>query len=126
MIGETDLKIIKLFFSNCGINFENLQDLDGMIINRELLLSENTYLKIKPMINDLKKIFSSSSHTSMQIIAFKKQRWPLINIVRQILRSCEYILVPKRISDGYDKYGKKQFRRIFIINKFNKNLITEI
>ena len=95
-----------------------------MIIPREILLSENTYLKIKPIILELKKIFSSSSHTSMQMIAFKKQRWPLINLVRQVLRSCEYSLAPKRICDGYGKDGQKKFRRIFIINKLNKKIIS--
>ena len=124
MIEENYYKLIKVFLSQCGIEFENFQDLDGMIIPREILLSEKTYLKIKPMILELKKIFSSSSHTSMQMIAFKKQRWPLINLVRQVLKSCEYSLVPKRISDGYDKNGQKKFRRIFIINKLNKKIIS--
>jgi len=124
MTEENSFKLIKNFLSQCGIEFENFQDLDGMIIPREILLSENTYLKIKPMILELKKIFSSSSHTSMQMIAFKKQRWPLINLVRQVLRSYEYSLVPKRICDGYGKDGQKKFRRIFIINKLNKKIIT--
>ena len=124
MTEENSFKLIKNFLSQCGIEFENFQDLDGMIIPREILLSENTYLKIKPMILELKKIFSSSSHTSMQMIAFKKQRWPLINLVRQVLRSCEYSLAPKRICDGYGKDGQKKFRRIFIINKLNKKIIT--
>ena len=124
MTEENSFKLIKNFLSQCGIEFENFQDLDGMIIPREILLSENTYLKIKPMILELKKIFSSSSHTSMQMIAFKKQRWPLINLVRQVLRSCEYSLTPKRICDGYGKDGQKKFRRIFIINKLNKKIIT--
>ena len=122
MTEENSFKLIKVFLSQCGIEFENFQDLDGMIIPREILLSENTYLKIKPMILELKKIFSSSSHTSMQMIAFKKQRWPLINLVRQVLRSCEYSLAPKRICDGYGKDGQKKFRRIFIINKLNKKI----
>ena len=124
MTEENSFKLIKNFLSQCGIEFENFQDLDGMIIPREILLSENTYLKIKPMILELKKIFSSSSHTSMQMIAFKKQRWPLINLVRQVLRSCEYSLTPKRICDGYGKDGQKKFRRIFIINKLNKKIIS--
>ena len=124
MTEENSFKLIKNFLSQCGIEFENFQDLDGMIIPREILLSENTYLKIKPMILELKKIFSSSFHTSMQMIAFKKQRWPLINLVRQVLRSCEYSLTPKRICDGYGKDGQKKFRRIFIINKLNKKIIT--
>ena len=124
MIEENYYKLIKVFLSQCGIEFENFQDLDGMIIPREILLSENTYLKIKPMILELKKIFSSSFHTSMQMIACKKQRWPLINLVRQVLRSCEYSLAPKRICDGYGKDGQKKFRRIFIINKLNKKIIS--
>ena len=124
MTEENSFKLIKNFLSQCGIEFENFQDLDGMIIPREILLSENTYLKIKPMILELKKIFSSSFHTSMQMIAFKKQRWPLINLVRQVLRSCEYSLAPKRICDGYGKDGQKKFRRIFIINKLNKKIIS--
>jgi hypothetical protein len=124
MTEENSFKLIKVFLSQCGIEFENFQDLDGMIIPREILLSENTYLKIKPMILELKKIFSSSSHTSMQMIAFKKQRWPLINLVRQVLRSYEYSLTPKRICDGYGKDGQKKFRRIFIINKLNKKIIS--
>ena len=124
MTEENSFKLIKNFLSQCGIEFENFQDLDGMIIPREILLSENTYLKIKPIILELKKIFSSSSHTSMQMIAFKKQRWPLINLVRQVLRSCEYSLAPKRICDGYGKDGQKKFRRIFIINKLNKKIIS--
>jgi hypothetical protein len=124
MTEENSFKLIKVFLSQCGIEFENFQDLDGMIIPREILLSENTYLKIKPMILELKKIFSSSFHTSMQMIAFKKQRWPLINLVRQVLRSCEYSLAPKRICDGYGKDGQKKFRRIFIINKLNKKIIS--
>ena len=124
MTEENSFKLIKNFLSQCGIEFENFQDLDGMIIPREILLSENTYLKIKPMILELKKIFSSSFHTSMQMIACKKQRWPLINLVRQVLRSCEYSLTPKRICDGYGKDGQKKFRRIFIINKLNKKIIS--
>ena len=124
MTEENSFKLIKNFLSQCGIEFENFQDLDGMIIPREILLSENTYLKIKPMILELKKKFSSSFHTSMQMIACKKQRWPLINLVRQVLRSCEYSLTPKRICDGYGKDGQKKFRRIFIINKLNKKIIS--
>jgi hypothetical protein len=121
MFTEEQSKLVKNFLSQCGIEFENFSDLDGMIIHRETLLLETTYLKIKPLINDLKTIFSSSSHTSMQKVAFKKQRWPLINLVRQILRSCEYGLVPKRVSDGYETDGQKKYRRIFIISHMKKN-----
>lgn len=125
MLDETIFKTISNFFLQCGIKFEKFEDLEGMIIQRDILLLETTYLKIKPIIADLKKIFSSSSHTSMQNIAFKKQRWPLINLVRQVLKSCNYVMIPKRISDGYEENGKKKFKRIFIINKINKNNVCK-
>lgn len=125
MLTQEQLNTVKNFLFQCGIQFENFSDLDGLIIPRETLLLETTYLKLKPVINDLKAIFSSSSHTSMQKVAFKKQRWPLINLVRQILRSCDYVLVPKRISDGYEKDGQKKYRRVFIINKRGVKIETE-
>ena len=120
MFDKTIEYTIKNFLDNCGIKFESFDDLDGMIIPREILLMETTYNAIKPHILELKKIFSSSYHTSMQNVACKKQRWPLINLVRQVLKSCNHVLVPKRISDGYQEDGQKKFKRIFIIKKIIK------
>lgn len=54
----------------------------------------------------------------MQKDADKSQRWPLINIVRQILHKYNYKLEPIRVCDGYAKDGKKKYKRLFqIINK---------
>jgi hypothetical protein len=33
------------------------------------------------------------------------------------LRSCNYKLTPKRVSDGYTVDGKKKYKRMFIIEK---------
>ena len=65
----------------------------------------------------MKKIFSSSYLTSLQDTAEDKQRWPLLNLIRQLLRSCNYKLTPKRISDGYTLDGKKKYKRMFIVEK---------
>ena len=51
---------------------------------------------------------------------WKEQKWPLLNLVRQVLRSCHYKMTPKRVSAGYTKDGKKIFKRMFIIEKLNK------
>ena len=45
--------------------------------------------------------------TSLQTNAPKKQKWPLLNLVRQVLRYCHYKMTPKRVSAGYTKDGKK-------------------
>ena len=71
-------------------------------------------------IPELKKLFSSSYLTSLQSSATKTQKWPLINLIRQILRSSGYNLTPKRLCDGYTSGGVKKYRRIFIIEKQTK------
>ena len=66
----------------------------------------------------LKKKFSSSALTSLQSGAQKEQKWPLLNLVRQILRVCNYKMEPVRRSDGYDDEGKKKYKRFFLVKKF--------
>ena len=39
----------------------------------------------------------------------KTQRWPLINIVRQILKQYNFLFEPIRKSDGYTEDGKKKY-----------------
>jgi hypothetical protein len=92
-------------------------DINGMLIPREFLLDDITYDKIKKNIPSIKQYFSSSYMTSLQSHADARQRWPLLNLIRQILRSSNYKLIPKRICDGYSVDGKKKYKRMFIIEK---------
>ena len=48
------------------------------------------YEEIKKHIPELKKIFSSSCMTSLQKNAYKSQKWPLLNLARQILSFYNY------------------------------------
>ena len=59
--------------------------------------------------------------TSLQKGAAKTQKWPLINIVRQILKSYGYKMRPLRVANGYTKAGKKLYRRFFIVEKKMNN-----
>lgn len=121
-----DIKVIISFLNDCGIKCERLEELDGAIIERDGLLSEETYKSILPKIVELKRVFSSSSHTGLHSSAHIKQRWPLINIVRQVLRSCKYEMEPKRLSNGYTKDGIKLYRRVFIIRCIKGSELKEI
>ena len=76
------------------------------------------YEKVKPLINELKKKFSSSSLTALQKDAAKEQKWPLLNLVRQILKACDYHMKPIRKSAGYTADGKKKYARFFLISKY--------
>jgi len=92
-------------------------DVNGLLIPREVLLDDTTYDKIKINIPLLKQFFSSSDMTSLQSHADTQQRWPLLNLIRQILRAYNYKLVPKRLCNGYSSDGKKKYKRMFIIEK---------
>jgi len=105
------------FLNKATIVCNNINDLNGMLIPREIFINEEKYKNIKEDIPELKKIFSSSYLTSLQDTAEDKQRWPLLNLIRQLLRSCNYKLTPKRISDGYTLDGKKKYKRMFIVEK---------
>ena len=121
--------LIYKFLHKCDFVFDKIEQLDGMLIPRDMLLDEKKYLDISQNIVELKKIFSSSMLTSLQTNAQKKQKWPLLNLVRQILKSNDYKMEPIRKSNGYTKDGKKRYLRFFLIKKFNtipKNLKKEL
>lgn len=113
---EKNIIIIK-FLNTCGVNCKNILELDGMILYRNNYIFSNNYEKIKPSIYELKKILSSSLYTALHNDADKKQRYPLVNLIRQILKSIDYKMIPKRISDGYTVDGIKKYKRIFLIEK---------
>ena len=94
-----------------------MNDLDGITIFREILLNNSTYDKLKNDIPKLKYILSSTSFTSVHKNADASQKWPLINLIRQLLRKYNYNLIPKRVCDGYTKAGIKKYKRLFIIRK---------
>jgi len=118
-------KIIK-FLNKCNIIFENEKELDGMEIPRSLLLSNERYLAVKNDIPSIKEIgFSSSSLTCLQKNAEKKQKWPLLNLVRQIMRVNNFHMKPIRRANGSDSLGKKKYKRFFNIKK-NKQINHEL
>ncbi len=110
---------IKKFLNKCNINYSDISTLNGVLIPRENLLNEKLYEDIQCEINVIKKYFSSSSMTALQQSAKETQRWPLLNLVRQVLKAYNYNMLPFRKSCGYDKNKKKIFKRYFKIEKIN-------
>jgi len=105
--------VSKEILSLVGITSEQLH---GQLIPREILLNNSLYADIKKRIPELKKSFSSSAMTSLQESAESNQRWPLLNLVRQILHGYKYNMVPIRKSDGYTPEGVKKYKRFFQIS----------
>jgi len=118
----------KKVLNTIGINFETINELENFFIPREILLSDSKYEEIKKLIPDLKKRFSSSFMTSLQKNAEKEQKWPLLNLVRQILNKYNFKMDPIRKSDGYTLDGVKKYKRFFQIikkNEMKKNINTD-
>ena len=109
--------IVKEFLNKCSIEFTDFNHLDGMLIPRETLLSNDKYDTIKEDIVKMKKLYSSGSLTALQKNAKENQKWPLLNLVRQILKSNNHKMEPIRKSNGYTQEGKKKYLRFFIIKK---------
>ncbi len=118
-------EIIKDIFSTIGISFALLEDNQEILIERELLICETKYLEVKDKIPNLKKYFSSSFLTSLQKKAAENQKWPLLNLVRQILKARLYHMKPIRKANGYTKQGVKLYKRFFLISKLEKKIDTK-
>jgi hypothetical protein len=115
MNNETNLILSNVI----GFEVANLDSLDGVVIERDVLLSNMKYEEIKKLIPDLKQHFSSSFMTSLQKNADKNQKWPLLNLTRQILSVYNYKMIPIRKADGYTIEGVKKYKRFFQVKKCN-------
>lgn len=100
-----------------GISFNCIDELENIEIDRDLLLNINKYEIIKEKITELKKITSSNNLTCLHENASINQKWPLLNLVRQILKHYKFIMKPIRRCNGYTIDGIKKFKRSFIIEK---------
>jgi len=115
-----EVEIINLLkLCPCFENINEAKDLNGLIIPRDILIynNDNNYEKMWSELPNIKKIYSSSSLTSLQNNATLTQKWPMLNLIRQILKVNGYSMDPIRKSDGYDKTGKKLYKRYFLIKK---------
>lgn len=118
--------ISKKILNSVGIFFDEIEQLDGQFIPREQFLSDTKYEELKNLIPDLKKKYSSSLMTSLQKNANIYQRWPLLNLIRQILNSFGFKMEPIRKSDGYTLDGIKKYKRYFQIKKKKNNDVDNI
>ena len=117
-------KVIQ-FLNKCKIPFTQEEQLVGMLIPREVLLSKETYDSVKGDISIIRTIYSSSAMTGLQQTAAEKEKWPLLNLVRQLLKVSNFNMRPVRVSDGYTKEKKKKYKRYFKIEKYKK-ILSEV
>lgn len=117
---ELENEIIKVL-SEIGIQIEKLDNAKGLFIERDQLLSDTKYDEVKKLIPQLKQTYSSSFLTSLQKDADKTQKWPLLNLVRQMFSIHGFKMEPIRKSNGYTLEGVKKYKRFFLIREKNNS-----
>ena len=111
---ELLLKIFKLLKFHTDI----LEDLTNLTFPRETLIQKENKEKLLELIPELKEVYNSSYLTCLHDNSIYKQKFPAVNLVRQVLKCHHLSLTPKIISNGYEKTtGKKKVSRIFKIEK---------
>lgn len=119
-----DMEHELIAFICAALNIHEHELKEGLIIQRDMLIDPVKYEKLKPHIVSLKKIFSSKTMTSMHATAELTQKWPCLNLVRQVLKRMGYDIKPERKCAGRDEFGNKRFDRFFIIHK-RENIVNK-
>ena len=105
---------IKEIFKILSIEVNSEQDLYSVLIPRDLLLRVDIEQQLTSIIIKLKEKYKSSKLNCLHKNRDDKQKFPGINLVRQILRCNGYHLKPVKFSRGYCKHsGKKIVDRNF-------------
>ena len=114
--------IMQILLKSGFVLTNDISELSGIMIPRELLINDGKYEIVKEYLEKLKKhkLFSSTFLTSLHKDADKKQKWPLLNLVRQILKVNHFRMNPVRKSAGKTKLGKKKYIRFFLIEKLKQ------
>jgi hypothetical protein len=123
---ENNEKVILDFLKDSGIVDKTEESLEELYIKRDKLINIEAYENLDNSIIKLKDTFSTSSITSLQDSAKQRQKWPLLNLIRQLLKINGFILKPFRKSAGYTASGKKKYERYFHIEKKENNNKNEL
>ena len=104
------LKLLKII----NIDVEDTELLTNYTFERDILLKQEVIDKYYNMIKNLKKQYPSDMLTCLHMNSVTKQKFPGINMLRQILKCNGFKLKPKVVSMGY--VGDiKMVKRFFVI-----------
>jgi hypothetical protein len=115
---KKQIELMLELFRLIGYHVYEQNDLLDIMIMRDKLLEKTTNKILLDKVPELKKVYNTGYLSCLHDNSIYKQKWPGINLLRQILKCNFYHLTPKILSNGYDKLsGKKQVTRVFVIEK---------
>jgi hypothetical protein len=108
------LQLIKIL----KYDVENISELTNLTIQRDMLLRKDITKQYLDLIPEFKSVYNSAYLNCLHDNSILKQKFPAINLLRQVLKCNHMNLTPKIISNGYEKVtGKKKVNRVFMIEK---------
>lgn len=103
------LEILKI------LGFGSLDEALKGKVSIETLKDDAVINQLNALVPDLKKIYSSDKLTCLHTNNIVKQKFPGVNMLRQILRMSGFDLQSTPIYKGYDGNGKKIYSRQYFI-----------
>jgi hypothetical protein len=115
---DLNFKLIKEIFSIIKYDIYSYEDLNNLSLSNSYLRNKEFNEKIVDMIPKLKKKYKSHNLTCLHKNSLDKQKFPTINMIRQILKCNDLKLYPYTVCKGYDKITKQKIlERYFIIKE---------
>ena len=111
-------KLLKELLNLINISMNHYDDIKNHMFERDILLDDDIIEKYYVLIPKLKKKYSSNTLTCLHLNSIEKQKFPAINMLRQILKCNGYKMAPIVESLGYCN-GIKLTKRYFSICKID-------
>lgn len=114
---EKEKLVIKLL-KYIDVNVNSLEEILTYEIEAPVIRDVEKMELLEKHKEELKNFFKSSKLTSLHANNQEKQRFPVLNTYRQILRYTGYKICSKNIAIGYHpSNGKKITKRIYFFRK---------
>ena len=115
-------KLLVELFDAIDIKIETREDLLNIILRQDTLKDRNLIEDLYRKAPNLKSYYNSSKLTCLHKNSLDKQKFPAVNMYRQLLKCNNLKMEPYVVSKGYNKYsGKKIVERFYKIRELIKD-----
>jgi hypothetical protein len=114
-------KLLVELFDAIDIKIKTREDLLNIILRQDTLKDRNLIEELYRKAPNLKSFYNSSKLTCLHKNSLDKQKFPAVNMYRQLLKCNNLKMEPYVVSKGYNKYsGKKIVERFYRIKELSE------